>query len=81
MNRLYQFAPKVACLFLEIRKKVQKVKNPKKIVMSSSPGKGGSCSSESKHDLRMGEESKLFVSKRRLQKQRLQPRDWTASVI
>jgi hypothetical protein len=46
----------------------------RKSVLSSSPGEGGSCSSESKHNRRTAPRPKFFVSKRRLQKQRLQPR-------
>jgi hypothetical protein len=43
-------------------------------VLSLSPGEGGSCSSETKHDRRMAPRPKLFFWKRRLQKQRPQHR-------
>jgi hypothetical protein len=46
----------------------------RKNVLSSNPSEGGSCSSETKHDRRTASRPKLFVSKRRLQKQRPQPR-------
>jgi hypothetical protein len=46
----------------------------RKSVLSSIPGESVSCSSETKHDRRMVPEPKLFVSKRRLQKQRSEPR-------
>jgi hypothetical protein len=46
----------------------------RRIVLSSSPGEGGSCSSETKHDRRTAPKPKLFASKRRLQKERPQPR-------
>jgi hypothetical protein len=46
----------------------------RKSVLSSSPGEGGPCSSETKHDRRTAPWTKLFVSKRRLLKQRPQPR-------
>jgi hypothetical protein len=39
-----------------------------------SPGEGGSCSSETKHNRRTAPRPKLFVSERRLQKQRHQTR-------
>jgi hypothetical protein len=42
--------------------------------MSSILGEGSSCSSETKHDRRTAPRPKLFVSKRRLQKQRPQRR-------
>jgi hypothetical protein len=46
----------------------------RKIVLSSSPGEDGSCSSETKHNRRTASRSKLFVSKKRLQQQRSHPR-------
>jgi hypothetical protein len=46
----------------------------RKSVLSSSTGEGGSYSSETKHDRRLAPRPKLFVSTRRLQRQRLQPR-------
>jgi hypothetical protein len=46
----------------------------RKSVLSSFPGEGVSCSSETKHDRRTAPRRKLFVSKRRLQKQRPEPR-------
>jgi hypothetical protein len=49
-------------------RKRRKVKTPKK-VLSSIPGEGGSCSSETKNDRRTAPRPKLFVSKKRLQKQ------------
>jgi hypothetical protein len=45
-----------------------------KTVLSSIPGEDGFCSSETKHDRRTVPRQKLFVSARRLQKQRPQPR-------
>jgi hypothetical protein len=42
----------------------------RKSVLSSSPGEGGSCSSETKHDRRTAPRPELFVSARRLQEQR-----------
>jgi hypothetical protein len=44
-------------------------------VLSSIPGEGGSCSSETKHDRRKAPRPKLFVLKRRLQELRPQPRN------
>jgi hypothetical protein len=38
------------------------------------PGEGGSCRSKTKDDRRMAPKPELFVSKRRLQKQKPQPR-------
>jgi hypothetical protein len=48
------------------------VKTPKTF-LSSSLGEGGLCSSKSKHDRRLAPRQKLFISKKRLQKQRSQP--------
>jgi hypothetical protein len=42
----------------------------RKSVLSSIPGEGGPCSSETKHDRRTAPRPKLFVSKKRLQKWR-----------
>jgi hypothetical protein len=44
-----RFAPNMGCLFLVIGKRAQKGQNSGN-VLSSIPGKGGSCSSENKHD-------------------------------
>jgi hypothetical protein len=46
----------------------------RKSVLRSIPGEYVSCSSETKHDRRMVPRLKLFVSKRRLRKQRPEPR-------
>jgi hypothetical protein len=64
-----RFAPNLACLLHENRKRFQKGK----IVLSSSLGEGGCCSSETKHDRRKAPRAKLLVSDSRLQKQRSQP--------
>jgi hypothetical protein len=45
-----------------------------KSVQGSSPSEGGSCSSETQHSIRTVPISKLFVSMRRLQEQRPQPK-------
>jgi hypothetical protein len=68
-----QFAQKFACLFLETRKRTQKSQNSGKSVLSSILTKGSSCSSETKHNRRTATRPMLFVSKRRLQKQRPEP--------
>jgi hypothetical protein len=56
-----RFAPNLACLFLETRKRTQEGQNSEKSVLSSIPFEGGSCSSETKHDRRTAPRSKLFV--------------------
>jgi hypothetical protein len=55
--------------FLEPGKKNIRVRTPES-VMSSIPGEGGSCNSETKHDRRTAPRPKLFVSKRRSQELR-----------
>jgi hypothetical protein len=47
---------------------------PLKTVLRSNLGEGGFCSWESKHDSRTAPRPKLFVSARRLQEQKSQPR-------
>jgi hypothetical protein len=64
-----QFAPNLACLFPETRKRTLESQNSGSF-QSSSPGKGGSCSSETKHDRGPAPRPKLFVSERKLQEQR-----------
>jgi hypothetical protein len=53
----------------------------RKSILSSIPGMGGSCSSETKHDRRTAPRAKSFVSKRRLQKQRSKPQKTVLSLI
>jgi hypothetical protein len=65
---IHEFAPNLACLFLDTRKIFLKGQNSKKVVMSSSPRKGDACSSETKHNRRMAPRPKMFVSRRRLQR-------------
>jgi hypothetical protein len=67
MNR---YALKLAFLFLETRNIIQDGQNSGKGDLSSIPGEDVSCISETKHDRRMAPRPKLFVSKRRLQKNR-----------
>jgi hypothetical protein len=61
---MYKFAPNLAP-----ETDFRKVNNPiKQNILSSSPGEGGSCSSETKHDRRTAPRPKLFVSTRRIQR-------------
>jgi hypothetical protein len=55
-------------MFFSVRpgRDIRRVKTPGKSVLSSSPGEGGFCSSETKHDRRTAPRPKLFVSVRRL---------------
>jgi hypothetical protein len=80
-ERMKQFAPNLACLFLETRKRTWEGQTCRKSVLSLIPSEGGSCSSETKHDRRTAPRPKLFVSRRILQKQRLQPRKTLLSSI
>jgi hypothetical protein len=68
-KRIYRFAPNLVCLFLKTRKRIQEGQNSGKSLLSSIPGEGSSCSSETKHNRRTAPRPKLFVSERRLQKQ------------
>jgi hypothetical protein len=52
-----------------------------KIVPSSCPGEGRSCSSESKHDRRKASRAKLFVAERILQEQWSQSRQTALGLI
>lgn len=61
-ERIYKFTQKLACLFFESTKQLQKCRNTEKIVMGSSPGEDGSCSWKAKNDTI----TKLFVSTRKL---------------
>jgi hypothetical protein len=63
-------APNLTCLFLDTRKRTWEGQNFWKGAMSSISGEGVSSISETKHGRRMVPRPKLFVSKRRLQKQR-----------
>jgi hypothetical protein len=74
-ERICRFAPNVACLFLETKKRKWDCQISGKYVLSSSPGEDGSCSSETKHDGRTTPRPKLFVLQRRLQKQTPQRRE------
>jgi hypothetical protein len=65
---------KLASVFLQARERTYEGQNPIKSVLSSIPGESGSCSSENKHNIRTAPRPKLFVSNRRLQKHRPQPR-------
>jgi hypothetical protein len=71
---VHRFATNLACLFLEIRKRFWKGQSSGKSVLSSNPAEGGSCSSEIKHGRRTARRTKLFFSKRKLQKRRSEPR-------
>jgi hypothetical protein len=62
-ERINQFTPDLTCLCLEAKKRFQKGRNFES-VLSSSPGEGGLCSSETKHDRRAAPRRKLFVSTR-----------------
>jgi hypothetical protein len=70
----YWFAPNLACLFLETRKRFCKGQNSRKSVLSLIPGEGGSCSSKTKHDRRTAPRPKWFFSKRRFEELRPRPR-------
>jgi hypothetical protein len=60
---------------------ITKVKTEKRIVLSSSPDDSGCYSLEIKHDKRKAPRTKLLVSDKRLQKQRLQPQQTDLSLI
>jgi hypothetical protein len=55
-----QFTPNLARLFLETRKITQGDQNSEEIVLSSIPSEGGSCTSETKHDIRTAPRPELF---------------------
>jgi hypothetical protein len=63
-ERTYRFAPNLASLFFEIRKRIKQGKNFGKSFLSSIPGEGISYSSETKHDRRTAPRPKLFLSRR-----------------
>jgi hypothetical protein len=67
-----QFAPNLASLCPETRR-FWEFQNSEKSVLGLSPGEGGFCSTETKHDRRTAPRPKLFVSTKRLQEQRSQP--------
>jgi hypothetical protein len=71
----------LACSFPETRKRTQEGQNSGESVLSSILDEGCSCSSETKHNRRTTQKTKLFVSKRILQKQRPQPRKTVLSSI
>jgi hypothetical protein len=56
---MYQFAPNLTCLCLETRKRFLKGQNSES-VLSWSPGGGGFCSSETKHDTITAARPNLF---------------------
>jgi hypothetical protein len=70
LERINRFAPNLVCLFLETKTKTQEGQNSGINVLSSSPGDGGSCNSETKHDRSTAPRPKLIVLKRRLQELR-----------
>jgi hypothetical protein len=67
-ERIYRSVRCLTCLFPEPGRDFRKVKTPK-IVFNSSPGEGGSRSSETEQDRKTAPRSTLFVSSRILLKQ------------
>jgi hypothetical protein len=78
---IHRLAPNLACLLFETTKITWEGQCSGKYVLSSILDEGGSSDSETKHDRRTAPRSKLFVSKRRLNKRRIQPRKSVLSSI
>jgi hypothetical protein len=73
-EQINQFAPNLHPYSLRPERDFRKSKLQKNCFEFES-GEGGSCRSGTKHDRRMVPRPKLFVSKRKLQRHRSQPRE------